>query len=435
MKTFDNFYEDVISLPNLYRAFEKAKKGKRKQRTLNFENNLHENLMNLHFELLEGRYEVSPYHTFYVYDYKRRKIMCPNFRDQVVQHALFNYMEQIYEKVFIFDSYACREGKGTHRACIRIKKFIAGHSTEDYFMKCDITKYFYSIDHQKLKELIRKKIKDEEVLSLVDKIIDSHKEAEIPAHIDNPACREQEKGIPIGNLMSQLFANIYLNELDYFVKNELEVKDYVRYVDDFVILGNNYDEIKEKFSIIRKYLAVNLFLTLEEKKVQINKISFGVDFVGYVCFKSFIRVRTNNYRRFVEKFNEKLSEYYFNEIPFEKIKASLVSYKGHLEHTNSERIKEKIEEDFIVIANLQTVQRGGNWNNGANAGPFCSNLNNDPSDVNNNIGFRCCFEQGENVTPSRRCYLPHAQVQLHSQCENRSRNTTETNSVIPVMMI
>jgi retron-type reverse transcriptase len=432
MKTFDNIYQEIISLPNLYNAFEKAKKGKKAQRTVKFEKNLHENLWNLHCELLNKTYNLLPYFTFYVTDYKKRKIMCPNFRDQVIQHAIFNYLEQIYENAFIYDSYACRKDKGTHKACLRLKRFINKYSSNDYFMKCDITKYFYSIDHQKLKLLIRNKIKDKDVLWLIDKIIDSHYEELLLSHINNPFCDKQKKGIPIGNLMSQLFANVYLNELDYFAKHKLKIKDYIRYVDDFVILGKNYKEIRANLSKIKEFLSKDLFLKLEEKKIQINKISFGVDFVGYVCFKRYIKVRTRNYRRFIRKLRVKISAYYFGELSLEKLESSFTSYIGHLGHTNSQRIKENIEI-FRVIAKKHTVLRGGNWNNGANDGPFCVNLNNAPSNVNNNIGFRCCSEQEANIIPSRRYYYPHAQMQLQSSNENRSRNKTAENAVISAM--
>jgi hypothetical protein len=359
--------------------------------------------------------------------------MCPNFEDQVVQHAIFNYLEQIYEPTFIFDSYACRKGKGTHKACERVKSFINKHKEEDYFIKCDISKYFYSIDHEKLKSIISRKINDKDVLWLINKIIDSHKEESMPSHVENKSSIIQEKGIPIGNLMSQLFANIYLNELDYFVKHDLRVKHYLRYVDDFVILGKSHEEMKYYFREIQRLLSESLFLKLEEKKAQINKIYFGVDFTGYVSFKNHIRVRTKNYRRFVNKFNKKISDYHNNILPFEKLKASFTSYMGHLVHTNSNVIKQRIEKKLIVIVKNETVQRGGNWYDGAADGLFCSNLNNSPTDVNNNIGFRCCSEQEENALPSRRQCFPHAQLQLHSY-ENRSRNKTGSKPVIPAMI-
>ncbi len=227
MKTYNNFYSEAISLPNLYRAFEKAKKGKSKSKeVIEFSKNLHENLMKLHFELFDKTYAIGKYKTFFVTDYKKRKITAPKFRDMIVQHALYNFLEPIYESVFIHDSYACRKNKGTHKAFKRLKSFINKSSCDDYFVKCDITKYFYSIDHEKLKLIIRKKIEDENVLWLINKFIDSHMEEIQEFHICNHELKIQEKGIPIGNLLSQLFANIYLNELDYFVKHELKIKHY-----------------------------------------------------------------------------------------------------------------------------------------------------------------------------------------------------------------
>lgn len=435
MKTFNNFYEEVISLPNLYKAFERAKKGKKKRRVLSFENNLHENLLNLHIELKDKEYKPRPYFTFYITDYKKRKIMCPDFRDSVVQHAIFIYLEQMYEPYFIYDSYACRVEKGTHKAFKRLKKFVNKHSKDDYFMKCDISKYFYSIDHYKLKEILRKKIKDENVLWLLNSIIDSHYEEEMPSHIENNKELKQEKGIPIGNLTSQLLANIYLNELDYFAKHELRIKYYLRYVDDFVILGKSYKEMKEFYIKIKEFLSKNLFLKLEEKKTQINKISFGVDFVGYVCFKRIIRVRSRNFRRFTKELKKKSYLFYNEELPLEKLSESVLSYIGHISHTNSRKVLENVIYRYYSVIAGKAVQRGGNWNNGANAGPFCANLNNAPSNVNNNIGFRCCSVQKVKIIPSRRYYMPYAQMQLHSQNENMSRDIIDKNSVISAMTL
>ncbi|PIN77063.1 hypothetical protein COV15_03245 [Candidatus Woesearchaeota archaeon CG10_big_fil_rev_8_21_14_0_10_34_12] len=424
MNALNNFYDLAISLPNLYRAFELAKRGKKRKRPFSFEKNLHQNLWDLHCELKNKTYTPRPYFVFYITDYKTRKIMCPDFRDSVIQHAIFIYLEQVYEHIFIYDSFACRKGKGTHRAFKRLKKFVNKHSSQDYFMKCDISKYFYSIDHFKLKEIVEKTIKDENVLWLISRIIDSHYEANLPAHITNSKYEMQEKGIPIGNLMSQLFANIYLNEFDYFVKYKLKIKHYVRYVDDFVILGNSYQEMRENLAEIQIFISKKLFLRLEEKKVQINKISFGVDFVGYVCFKRVVRVRSRNFRRFFKEFKKKMSLVYNGGFPLEKLSASVLCYLAHIRHTNSKKISEKLELVYNRVTASQAVLRGGNWNNGGNAGPFCANLNNGPANTNNNIGFRCCSVQETKIIPLRRYYKYPAQMQLPSLSENLSRNKT-----------
>lgn len=378
MKTYTNLFEDIVSLPNLYSAYCSARKGKKNKDFLEFEKNLNENLWNLHIELLTLEYKSSGYTIFYVQDYKTRKILAPKFKDHILHHAIYNYLEPIYEKHFIYDSFACRKNKGTHFGSKRLNYFIRKHPEDDYFIKFDVSKYFYSIDHYKLKEILAKRIKDEKLLFILGKVIDSNFEEELPAHIPNPDVSSQEKGIPIGNLLSQLFANIYLNELDQFVKHELKIKHYVRYVDDFIILEKDKQKIKEIISKIKKFLAEELCLTLKDEKIHINKIKFGVDFIGYVSFKRIVRVRSRNYRRFKKKFKQTRE--------LDKLINSFTSYFSHLSHTNSEVIKELIVTLFIKRA----VQRGGNWNNGANAGPFCANLNNAPTNVNNNIGFRCC---------------------------------------------
>lgn len=429
MKTYDNLYDEIISLPNLCKAYFKAKKGKKSLEFKEFEKNLIENLWKLHEELASKTYEPSGYTLFYVDDYKRRKILAPFFRDHVLHHAVYNYLEEIYEPLFIFDSFACRKGKGTHFGLKRLKYFINHHSENDYFIKCDISKYFYSIDHFKLKEIFAKRIKDKNLLWLLGKVIDSHFEEEIPAHVFNHFTSSQEKGIPIGNLLSQLFANVYLNELDFFVKNKLKIKHYVRYVDDFVILEKDKVKVQEIVYEIKRFLEEELCLRLENKKIQVNKISFGVDFTGYVVFKKFVRVRTKNYRRFKHKLRKKIRNFSFGKIPFDSMKCSIESYFSHLAYTNSEKIKGRI---VAVLVNC-AVKRGGNWNNGANAGPFCANLNNDPTNTNYNIGFRCCSGFPFLAGFSRKSCKLEMQLQPHSTCvENQRENLPLSRKIFPM---
>jgi len=410
MKTYNNLYEDIISLPNLYSAYSKAKKGKKNKNFLEFDKNLNENIFNLYSDLSSLNYDSSGYNVFYIQDYKTRKILAPAFRDHIVHHAIYNYLEEIYEKHFIFDSSACRKNKGTHFGLKRLKSFVNKSSEEDYFIKGDVSKYFYSIDHFKLKEILNKRIKDEKLLWLLEKIIDSHFEEKISAHIENSNFSIQRKGIPIGNLLSQLFANIYLNELDEFVKEKLGVKYYVRYVDDFIILEEDKYVLKEFIFKIKDFLKNSLYLKLEDKKIQINKIKFGIDFIGYVIFKKFIRVRSKNYRRFKKSIKIKMSKFEKELVSYEDLKNCFSSYFAHLSHTNSEVIKNKI---VIAILN-RAVKRGGNWNNGANAGPFSANLNNAPTNTNSNIGFRCCSGFLTLAEFLRKFCKIEMQLQLHS---------------------
>lgn len=349
MKTYDNLYEEIIALPNLYHAYDEAKKDKIDSSFRKFNKDLHQNLWKLHEELLGQNYRPSHYTIFYVSDYKKRRIMAPNFKDHIVHHAIYNYLEQLYDSIFIYDSFACRKGKGTHKGFERLKGFINKYNPEGYFMKCDITKYFYSIDHHKLISIIEKKIKDKNLLWLLEKIINSHKEDSLPSHIFNSNYKEQRKGIPIGNLTSQLFANIYLNELDYFIKHKLQVRHYIRYVDDFVILSKDKNYLHDIWQKIHNFLKSQLYLKLEQRKTHINKISFGIDFLGYVTFKRYVRVRNRNYRRFRTQLRERINKYYMDKISFKSLRASFVSYLGHLSHTNSNKIKEEIEKLYFMV--------------------------------------------------------------------------------------
>lgn len=349
MITYDNLFDEIIALPNLYHAYNDARKGKSDTIYLEFNKNLHENLWKLHEDLQNNAYVPSPYTIFYVNDYKKRKIMAPHFRDHILHHAIYNYLEQIYDSTFIYDSFACRKNKGTHKSFFRLKKALNKYNQNDYFMKCDITKYFSSIDHYSLMAIIEKKITDKKLLWLLGEIINSHTEESLPSHTHNPYYEVQRKGIPIGNLTSQLFANIYLNELDYFVKHKLRVKHYIRYVDDFMILNKDAQYLHKVWQEIHVFLKNQLYLKLEPRKTQINKISFGADFVGYVGFKNCVRVRTKNYQMFKRKLKVKVARYHRGEVPFESLDASFISYRGHLSHTNSNKIKENLNRERLMV--------------------------------------------------------------------------------------
>jgi len=429
MKTYHDLYDEIISLPNLYRAYFEAKKGKKNKDFREFDKNLTDNLAILHEDLVSLNYIPSEYNVFYVQDYKTRKILAPAFRDHIVHHAIYFYLNEIYEKHFIFDSCACRKEKGTHFGLKRLKSFVNKHNVEDYFAKCDISKYFYSIDHFVLKRIFSKRIKDEKLLWILGKIIDSHFEYTISAHIKNPDSFVQKKGIPIGNLLSQLFANVYLNELDNFVKEDLGVKHYVRYVDDFVILDSEKNRLKDIILKIKRFLRDKLFLTLKDSKVQINKIKFGVDFIGYVVFKKFIRVRSRNYRRFKKRMSLKVNNFERGFVSYDELKDSYSSYFAHLDYTNSEVIKYKIVTAILKRA----VKRGGNWNNGANAGPFCANLNNAPTNTNYNIGFRCCSGFLALAEFLRKFCKLEMQLQLQSAfAENMRRSSFDFGGISPM---
>ncbi|MFA5232269.1 MAG: reverse transcriptase/maturase family protein [Candidatus Paceibacterota bacterium] len=287
MKRKGSLFDCICSFNNIHLAYLKAKKGKRfKKDILSFSHDLEKNLILIKWELEAQTYEHGRYKEFVVQDSKRRLIRAPLFKDRVVHHALCNIVEPIFEKSFIFDSYACRKNKGIHKGIKRLKVFLKD-KRNDYCLKCDISRYFDSIDQGVLLKIIKNKIKDKRTVWLVEQIINSFNQ-------------ETRTGIPIGNLTSQLFANIYLNELDQFIGHYLKQKKFIRYMDDFLVLGDKKELrcLKEK---IKNYLRPNLKLELHPKKANIFPLFKGVDFLGYVAFKNHVLLRKSTVKRFLKK--------------------------------------------------------------------------------------------------------------------------------------
>jgi retron-type reverse transcriptase len=246
MKTYNNLYPEIYSMKNLILAWKKARKGKtKKDYIIEFEKNLRDNLKLLHYELKHQYYKPKSLVTFILRDPKTRKISKSDFRDRIVHHALVRVIEPIFDKTFIYDSHANRKCKGNLLATERFYKFIRkisrngkikgwfnNNQIKGYCFKADIKHYFQEIDHKVLLNIIERKIKDERVIWLIKRILDNNV-------YDNP----KGKGMPLGNLTSQFFANVYLNELDYFVKHKLRAKYYIRYVDDFVLLNSSKEQL------------------------------------------------------------------------------------------------------------------------------------------------------------------------------------------------
>lgn len=260
-----NIFYNVVSPSNLLLAWKKFKKCKStKKDVASFEFNLENNLFNLHNELINKIYSPDPYQAFFVYDPKKRHIHKACVRDRVIHQAVFQVLYPIFNKHFIFDSYSSRVGKGTHKDSKRFfilpRKASKNWRKPAFILKCDIQKFFDSINHQILFGLIKKKILDKDVLWLVGKILKSFE-------------RSPNIGIPLGNVTSQLFANIYLNEFDQFIKHKLRIKFYVRYVDDFVIVSKDNEYLEFLIPQIALFLKNELNLCLHPKKVEIRKLS------------------------------------------------------------------------------------------------------------------------------------------------------------------
>jgi len=318
MKSHKNIYYKIYKWENLLLAFEKARRGKtKKDYVIKFEENLIENLQQLQFELMTQTYKPKPLKTFILRDPKTRKISKSHFRDRIIHHALCNIIEPIFQKTFIYDSCANQKGKGTLLAIKRFDKFkrkvskngkingwFNNNQIKGFCLKADIKHYFAEVNQKILINIIKKRIKDKNTIQLVIKIIKNY--------------HNKEKGMPLGNLTSQFFANIYLNELDYFTKQKLKTKYYIRYVDDFIILHSNKTQLISCKKEIRKFLKNKLNLQLHPQKSHITKLSYGIDFVGFRIFYHYKLLRKRNIKKMQEKIKQhregKITESKLNEI-------------------------------------------------------------------------------------------------------------------------
>ena len=344
MKRYKHLFGQFCSFDNLFLAAKKASRGKRfRSDVLVFNDRLETNLLKLRDELLSGEYEPGAYTPFWIIDKgKKRFISRAPFKDRVIHHALNNVIEPLFEPTFITDCYANRSGKGTHKALDRAQTFCARNR---YVLKCDIAKYFASIDHELLKRAIRKKIADSKILKLIDLIIDSSNEQE-PVYWIFPGDDlitpiERRKGIPIGNLTSQFFANLYLNGFDHYVKESLHCRYYLRYVDDFLCVDDNKErlfEIKERMS---DYLG-SLRLVLHPKKSRVFPTRIGVPFLGYRIYPTHRRLSKKNSMAFRKRLKIFQSEYRTGQKSLADITISVRSWIAHASHADTYRLRNSI---------------------------------------------------------------------------------------------
>lgn len=351
-----NLYADLCSFRNLELAFRNARKGKRHKKAVqDFEFNLEENLLVLKRELETLSYSPRPLRQFPIRDPKTRLISASHFRDRVMHHALINVIQPLFEKRFIHDSCANQVGKGTTKALERFEKFKKkvskngrpiNHTKDNsmiigYVLKADIKHYFDTIDHQILLDSIRRKLKDKKVLWLIQKILDNH------------ASKRPGKGMPIGNLTSQFFANLYLSELDHFVKHELKVKCYIRYVDDFVLLDRRkegLEECKEKISIFLKSLR----LELHPDKSKVYPLHTGLPFLGFRMFYYHRLLKKSNIRKMEKRIPEFLSALKINEMSHEDVTRSFDSWVGYAKQGNTFNFRKRMERKVNNILKIDS---------------------------------------------------------------------------------
>jgi len=332
VNTINGIWQKVIEYDSLYRAYQRASKGKRYSfESMKFRVNLEENLIQLQNELIWKTYIPQPLRLFTIHEPKERKIAAPEFRDRIVHHSLVAAVESYFESRFISDNCACRRGKGTHYAMHRMHTFTKRAHQEfgDFWiLKGDVKKYFPSIRHDLLKGVIRRTISDRDVLWLIDSIIDSFGEC--------------GRGIPIGALTSQLFANIYLDALDHFVKETLSRKYYVRYMDDFVILGAAKEELRGVLLDVASFLSGSLDLTLNYR-TGIWPERHGIDFCGYRIWSTHIKLRKRTVKT-ARKRLKAIAKRYPQPEAFEQARAIIVSFAGYAKHCSAYRSMKAVLE-------------------------------------------------------------------------------------------
>jgi len=321
---FIHSYNDIISLENLLLAWGEFLKGKRiKKDVQDFQFRLMDNVLSLHTDLKTKKYQHGNYYAFNISDPKPRNIHKALVRDRLLHHAIYRQMYPFFDRVFIQDSYSCRKLKGTHRALKKFQSYVYKVSKNNtktlWVLKCDIRKFFASVDHSLLFEILGKYVVDPDIIWLIRQIVKSF------------SSTAPGKGLPLGNLTSQLLVNVYMNEFDRFMKEILKVKYYIRYADDFVILDTDKDKLIEMVPKIADFLEENLKLSLHPDKISIRTISSGVDFLGWVHFFDHRVLRPATKRRMLRKIQEGISE------------QSLESYRGLLKHGNTKKLKESLE--------------------------------------------------------------------------------------------
>ena len=328
MKRYGNLFEEVIAFDNLVAAAKRAFRGKKdKARVAQFYFNMENELLRIREELLDRTYRPQPLRIFRIREPKAREIGASDFRDRVVHHAVCNIIEPILELGYVHHSYACRAGKGTHRAVRQAQIFSRKNR---YYLKCDIRHYFGSIDRNILKEIFVRKFKDPDLLWLLSIIIDS-------AQSD-----QSGKGIPIGSLTSQHFANLYLDRLDHYIKDSLRVKGYLRYMDDFILFGDEKANLHSLHIRIRNFLHDKLELELKDKATMFAPVQDGIPFLGFRIFPNLIRLKSENKRRAFNTLKARTRAFEAGEISESDYSRALMSITEHLKIADSYNLRKDV---------------------------------------------------------------------------------------------
>jgi hypothetical protein len=331
-------YDRLTDWTNLRLAYQKAAKGKRgKGAAARFEYKLEDNLALLQHELSTKTYQPGRYTSFYIHEPKRRLISAAPFRDRVVHHALCNVIEPLFERSFIDDSYANRIGKGHHRALDRCQAFARRYP---YALTCDLKQFFPSIDHQLLRQILARRVACPDTLWLIDQILASgvgvlaeeYEMAWFPG--DDLLAAVRPRGLPIGNLTSQFWANCYLNDFDHFVKRKLRCKGYLRFVDDFLLFAGDKATLWQWREAVVAYLA-SLRLTLHLTCAQVRPVTEGLPFLGFVVYPQRRRLKGRKVVHFRRRMRRRLVDYQAERITLDQVSASVQGWVEHVRHGNT----------------------------------------------------------------------------------------------------
>jgi RNA-directed DNA polymerase len=327
-------YKQIADFGNLLSAAKKAMRGKKQTTAVcEFRYDLESELLRIKSELESGSYQPGPYHFFQIQDPKKRRICVAPFRDRVLHHAICNFLEPVLERSMNKSSFACRKEKGSLAALQHAQNLCKTHS---YFLKCDISKYFDSVDHEILKTRLGRRVVDHRLMSLLARIIDTNL----------PYC-DQGKGIPIGNLTSQHFANFYLTPLDHFITRTLQIKAYCRYMDDFLLFSDEKSGLKEAEKEIRCFLRCRLRLSMKERARVLAPVLEGVPFLGFRLFPGVIRIQRQLLKRWRKKLKGRFKEFEKFRIQESEFLCSVTSLMGFMNHANSLRLRQSLHEGFL----------------------------------------------------------------------------------------
>lgn len=343
MRRYHNLFQTLASPEHLFLAWEAFRRGKgAREDVQRFEFALEENIFALLHDLRSRSYKHGPYHAFLVHDPKTRRIHRATVRDRVLHHALVLALNPVFEPSFIAHSFACRRGKGTHRGVRSLDAMLRSVSRNGtracHVLKCDISRFYASVRHDTLLHILERTLCDEEMLRLVREVVSS-----FTAGYSNPG--EAPRGLPLGNLTSQLFANVYLHELDMVIKHQLRVRHYVRYMDDFAIVSDDPVYLESLLPSVRMFIDRALGLTLHPRKVTIRKFRQGIDWLGYVLLPGHRGVRRSTRRRMFRVLRGRVQECNAGVRTRESVEQSLQSYRGVLKHANTFRIGQELQNN------------------------------------------------------------------------------------------